>query len=933
MKKTLLKTMLIAATLLFSINANAQSFAEGKYYLKNVASGLWWGAGNAWSTQASLVVHPEYVTLHPQDNGTYQMESQYSNGGTSYYFNGSYMDNGSPVNLTISRAGSYYTIANGETYYGYDGASTVLGSGVSPSSEECLWQIFNEEQMMATLNNASEANPVDATFVILDPNFSRNNRNKSAWTGSDFSVGGADTNNNAEKWGGNSQTFDISQTVTVPNGKYKISWNGFYRYNNTTDNTNDVAIAAHADGTEVINSFVYINGIDYPLTSIADETASEALGGDIPFSQAAASAAFGQGLYAQSDDAVIVTSGKLTIGIKKINHPGCDWTVWDNFELTYYGPITDLTPLVDAYNTALSTASELAEEPMQASVKNALTQAISDYSNINTSSKSELEDAIDALNQAISKARTSISLYKQILETYLLMVDADPYLSLDDIVTAYEAGTLNSVEDVYRMYQALEIASLGTDEGTEYTGVIINPGFEWGNTNGWTVGNSNDTGARDTNNSVYAMENSEGAWLFNTWQAGLPITQTITGLPTGKYELSVVAARDAGTVFLLANDLHEPIVVEAKEVGVEGSVIAIVNDGNLTIGAVGGQGNNYVAAGGDWYKVDNFRLVCLGNFISDEEAEALLASVPTGKMNKDVEDVLAAAKATFEASKTPANYEALQIAINNANTSIAAYANAAEFLPINKAELEGTNLYTAAVYKENITDVEEGYEDGTLTDEKAASLTDIRTGWRANNYIDDILMSAWDANVMDWNTYHVNTWSNEGDNDGSNFQVPFIEYWTGDGNSLGEKVLTATLDGFSKGSSCDVTALVRVRVKNGSEDLPYGITMQVNDGEEVDVTAGEQIGEGQMYMGEFAANGTIDSEGKFIFKFNVAADNNISWLAFKNVYFNAVAGTSTGINEVSVKGNANAIYNLSGQRIAAPVKGINIVNGKKYVVK
>jgi ABC-type oligopeptide transport system substrate-binding subunit len=116
---------------------------------------------------------------------------------------------------------------------------------------------------------------------------------------------------NAEKWGGNSQTFDISQTAEVPNGTYIVTWNGFYRYNNTADNTNDIAVAAHADGTEVINSFVYINGKDYALTSIADDAASAALEGKLPFSQGEASAAFAQGLYAQSAE-VIVTDGKLT---------------------------------------------------------------------------------------------------------------------------------------------------------------------------------------------------------------------------------------------------------------------------------------------------------------------------------------------------------------------------------------------------------------------------------------------------------------------------------------------------------------------------------------------------------------------------------------------------------------------------------------------
>ena len=331
-------------------------FEDGKYYLVNVSSKKAWGAGNSWGTQGSLVKHPEYVTLHKQEDGTYFMETQVSNGGESYYFGGEYMD-GSPVALTITKGEelgmaddgthvyAYYVTADGTNFYGWDGTeNTVLARNLAAGDEKAQWLIISEAQAIAGLAAATAENPMDATFLFLDPNFGRNNRNKAAWTGDDFGVGGDNTNMNAEKWGGNSQTFDISQTVDAPNGKYKITWNGFYRYNNTTDNTNDIAVAAHADGTEVINSFVYINGTDYALTSIADEAASTALEGKIPFSQGEASAAFGQGLYAPGAE-VIVTDGKLTIGIKKTEHLGTDWTVWDNFEIEYFGAATE--PEVD----------------------------------------------------------------------------------------------------------------------------------------------------------------------------------------------------------------------------------------------------------------------------------------------------------------------------------------------------------------------------------------------------------------------------------------------------------------------------------------------------------------------------------------------------------------------------------------------------------
>ncbi len=354
-------------------------FADGKYYLLNVSSEKAWGAGNSWGTQGSLVKHPEYVTLHKQEDGTYFMETQVSNGGESYYFGGEFMD-GAPVALTITKGKElakdneenpiyvYYVTADGTNFYGWDGTeNTVLARNLAAGDEKAEWIIISAEDAIKKMADAAADDPSDATFLLLDPDFGRNNRNKSAWTGDDFGVPtGNEKYYNAEKWGGNSQTFDISQTVDVPNGKYKISWNGFYRYNNTADNTNDVAVAAHADGTEVINSFVYINGVDYPLTSIADDAASAALEGKLPFSQQEAGAAFAQGLYTQSAE-VIVTDGKLTIGIKKTNHPGTDWTVWDNFELIYYGaaaePVVEETVLWEG--TAL--VNGWADQPMMLS--------------------------------------------------------------------------------------------------------------------------------------------------------------------------------------------------------------------------------------------------------------------------------------------------------------------------------------------------------------------------------------------------------------------------------------------------------------------------------------------------------------------------------------------------------------------------------------
>ena len=41
----------------------------------------------------------------------------------------------------------------------------------------------------------------------------------------------------------------------------------------------------------------------------------------------------------------------------------------------------------------------------------------------------------------------------------------------------------------------------------------------------------------------------------------------------------------------------------------------------------------------------------------------------------------------------------------------------------------------------------------------------------------------------------------------------------------------------------------------------------------------------------------------------------------------------TGIDAITTGGKTSVVYTLSGKRLVAPRKGVNIINGKKYLVK
>lgn len=365
--------------------------------------------------------------------------------------------------------------------------------------------------------------------------------------------------------------------------------------------------------------------------------------------------------------------------------------------------------------------------------------------------------------------------------------------------------------------------------------------------------------------------------------------------------------------------------------------VEVADGGTLTVG-VKSETANF------WCIWDNFKLTYYGATATMDEvkngaivkeladlrakAQSMLAEIDVDAVKTAINDALTATADVTGADAINAAIATMKAVIEKAEASVIAK----NVLPMMKQLTEETNVYTAAAFNTYYTEPLAKYENGTLTKVEAAQLENpyTVTSWHTANTVDDLLMSAWDAEPMNWDTYHVNTWSVEGSQDGTNFVVPFIEYWVGDGESLAEKTMTATVNDLQNGVY-DVTAWVRVRIKNGAEAPATGIFLQANDSEGVSVV-GENV-TGQFYLKEVAVQAVVES-GELKIKFNVAAENNISWLAFKNVKFAYNESATVGITNVNNAKNANdAIYNLNGQKVEKAKKGLYIINGKKVVIK
>ena len=508
-----------AATLQAAMTAfyNANNPETGKYYLKNVGNGMFWGAGNSWGTQASLVEHPEYVTLHKQDNGTYHMESLVSNGGTAYFFEGDFMDNGNPKPLTLKKvAANTWTIANGTELYGFDGQSTVLGKNVAEGTN-AQWLVLTDADMLATLDGASFDAPADATFFVLDQNFGRNNRNAGAWqvvSGSNVNLsGGNNVNNNAEVY---MSAFEIKQAIEgLPAGVYQI----------------DAQAAVTFHDNRTIKGY---DGNGYPVIFANDEETNfnEMVADDQLKSMSLLSEKFTAGNYRVEPITVIVTDGQLNVGIK--SHRADIWAVWDNIVLTYKG--CNAADLQGLYQPWIDRGNAVKDEYMNTEVKSALNNALA-Y-NVDFTDMADFKAAFETLQQAVLDAEANVASYAPVKAK---LTEIDKVLAYTNVYTTEAYVAFKAQHEAYRA--AYKDGSLTTEQAQTLVNDVL-PIGAWHKANTiddlllstWSVG---DVKAKDYDTSLY----------INTWSTEGNIDGSEFKAPFFEYWVS-----DANT--LGANILH-----------------------------------------------------------------------------------------------------------------------------------------------------------------------------------------------------------------------------------------------------------------------------------------------------------------------------------------------------------------------------------------
>lgn len=595
-KKKMKKKLFIFFTLfiaLFAMQTSAfAQLANGTYYIKNVATGKYFAAGSSWGTHAIIDNHGIDVKLTAMQEGKYTIDTQISNGNGSgknflAIIDGNLYTDGTtfswtfkPTNTTDGTQAFY--IQNGEKNISTqkDNIDLILSTA---NDDYAKWVFISESDRIADLANATTKTGKDATWLIKGHNFGHNDTRNDAWQG------GIKLNQNAQAFAfANFNTeqydtdFDVNQTINVPNGKYVLEVQGYYRNGSIAKSS-----AAHLNGTEKLLAKVFANSVEATLPSIyADAgkvdvgTTTNGINGKFPNGQDDASAFFSAGAYNLTLDPVVVSDGTLKIGVKKTEKVSTDWACFDNFRLTYYG------------------------------------LKVSDRATSTTSPAEVAADTWYAFDVPVAGKYTITPSAGTIYYTQ------DGELFPSEITTSTTEATQLALAQgklYVKASEATTISFFTYEVGTDITNSYLkNPGFETGDLTGWTTESSNDTGVKDANNDTYKAQGSEGNKLFNTWSDGKALTQNIGKLNAGVYELSAMLATgdnpdSKGTVYITVNDTKSAGMVSRngnKQV-MHKETLTFVSDGKteITIGAVGMEIGN----GHWWYKADDFKLTFVDN--------------------------------------------------------------------------------------------------------------------------------------------------------------------------------------------------------------------------------------------------------------------------------------------------------------------------------
>ena len=455
--------------------------------------------------------------------------------------------------------------------------------GIEMSAETTIYE--NEASTVEEMNAAIEGiqnkikakqageatldNPADMTASIVNPGFANS---KTGWNGNDPAFGeGA-----AEFY---EKNYDFYQTLKdMPNGVYGVSVQAFYRlgfsnvsYEEWQKKTPIAAKVYAKSGADSLNTAL-LNAWDLAQTgdldelkkngswknSAGEEAASE--DGYIPNNMKAAAYVFSLDPNNYKQTAyVAVDNGELTFGLKKNDSsPAGNWTLFDNFTLSYFGTAPE------AYQMALTKGMPAKTEYSTANVSKQYIDAYDAAYTLTATDKASFSAAVKAVADANDTIAKNTQLWTDLQTKYdaayaatveyelydaawnlgdylasgldeegasLIPMGVIDYLNAKAKENDYDLSN-KEIEDIIATIDSLVEAVLkevkeGLKPGTDVTKFLTNPDFD-GNADGWTV-------VSKGGGNVRYDQGCYEAWHSTNFD----VYQEVSNLPVGLYKLEV----------------------------------------------------------------------------------------------------------------------------------------------------------------------------------------------------------------------------------------------------------------------------------------------------------------------------------------------------------------------------------------------------------
>ena len=457
--------------------------------------------------------------------------------------------------------------------------------------------------------HASVENPADMTSMIVNPHFD-NGDATTGWSGDAFGRGGT-VSDGAEHYNKN---YDTYQTIKgLPAGVYAVGVNAYYRtgdyggtaenhwlnndaaskyaklYAKVGDNTYEMSIANVMSGAQAENQ----NQGDIEV-SYTDPETEEVKTVYVPNTMATADYYFHTlNQYANKLLVAVDESGELTIGVKKTSQVGNDWSMFDDFSLTYYGTGADAAELflneslknygdveieegqiytefyLDEYNAVLNaqhSASSLEEVTVQLNAIDGAYKALMNNIELWNTWKAKVVEGSTYVANPIYENLPAIGDLGDYTEFDAEVIEEERALTNEELETE-----IKKIEDMINEVQRQAKGDI--KPGDDVTRFMKNPGFDddkdidYSQAEGWTYVKNHNSGnfvrgpLGQGNKDLMEQALGYMNYCFESWHChDFDLYQEVGGLPAGVYEISVQGYVRCEASGYTRGDLESPLL-------------------------------------------------------------------------------------------------------------------------------------------------------------------------------------------------------------------------------------------------------------------------------------------------------------------------------------------------------------------------------------